>query len=213
MGLQLDLRGNGVALAAKKALGAGALGQVHTVAFSGQHPLMWGVRPSWYFQEGCHGGTINDLFIHAADGVECLTGRQIAGVVAARAWNANLPQCPSFQVGAQVMLRLDNDGGAIGDVSYLAPTKAGYSVPSYWRFLIHGDKGEMEFGITGSVVRLTTHDDAATREIPAEPKISAVYLKDFLAEVKGESREGMLATPQVLRASRIALEAQQAADK
>jgi predicted dehydrogenase len=212
VGLQLDMRSSGANLAARAVIASGELGQVHTVAFSGQHPLLWGHRPTWYFQDDNHGGTINDLFIHAADAVEWLTGRKISEVVAARAWNAKLPQAPRFQVGAQMMLRLDNNGGVLGDVSYLAPDKTGYSLPSYWRYTIHGDNGQLEWDAHGKNVFLTTHKDDRPRAIPVQADLAHVYLEDFLAQVRDPGANVSLTTQQVLRASRIALLTQQSAD-
>jgi predicted dehydrogenase len=219
LGLQLDLRGVGTYLTARKIIASGQIGEVQTVAFSGQHPLLWGSRPGWYFESGAHGGTINDLFIHAADAVEWLTGRRIDQITAARAWNSSFVEAPGFQIGAQVMLRLDNDGGVLGDVSYLAPSRCGYSVSSYWRFTVHGAGGLLEWDCTGKTVSLATHDDATPREIPAEPNIPRAYLDDFLLQVRTANRildraaDVSLTTRQVLRASSIALLAQQAADK
>jgi len=28
---------------------------------------VWGTRPAWYFEPGMHGGTLNDIAIHALD--------------------------------------------------------------------------------------------------------------------------------------------------
>ena len=33
--------------------------------FTAQHPLLYGTRAKWYFEEGKHGGSINDIGVHA----------------------------------------------------------------------------------------------------------------------------------------------------
>lgn len=190
----------------------GAIGEVHTVCFSGQHPLNYGSRAGWYFEEGKHGGTLNDIAIHAFDAIPWITGRGIAEITAARAWNARVTECPSFQDGAQCMLRLDNDGGAIGDVSYLAPDAAGYSLPSYWRFLLHGADGCIETACNASSVVLFRKDEKHAIEIPIDPARPGGYFEDFLAELGGHPNREGLHSERVLRSARIALRAQAAAD-
>ena len=37
------------------------------------------------------------------------------------------------------MLKLSNDVGVIGDVSYLSPDSCGYEVPQDWRITVHGE--------------------------------------------------------------------------
>ncbi len=211
VGLQLDLRSNGAYAAARDVIASGEIGQVRTLAFSGQHPLLYGIRPQWFFEDDCHGGTLNDIFIHTADAIEWLTDRRIVEVVCARCWNAKAAAAPHFQDAAQVVLRLDNDGGAIGDVSYLAPDKCGYGVGCYWRTVIHGDKGMIEIESRGKQIMVATDADAQPRLIDAKAGLGRPYFRDFLAQVAGAA-DVALSTGQVLRASRIALLAQQAAD-
>jgi predicted dehydrogenase len=215
LGCMLDLRGHAAVQGAKKFLDSGALGQVHTVSFSGQHPLLYGRRPPWYFQEGCHGGTINDIFIHAADALEWLTGRRIVEVVAARAWNAGFAAAPKFQVGAQLMLRLDNDGGVLGDVSYLTPDSFAYRVPQYWRFTLHGSRGLAETSVTSEGVLVHAEGAAAAESLPPAPNRSGGYFEDFLREVLRlpPACAFSLTTAGVLSSARGALLAQRAADE
>ncbi|MDQ1256151.1 MAG: Gfo/Idh/MocA family oxidoreductase [Candidatus Hydrogenedentes bacterium] len=190
----------------------GAIGEVHTVCFSGQHPLFFGTRPAWYFEEGKHGGTLNDLAIHAIDAIPWITGRRIVEVTAARAWNARLTECPSFQDGAQLMLRLDNDGGVIGDVSYLTPEGAGYTLPAYWRFGIHGSGGYLETSATAKTVAVFCKDVADAREEPFDPPRPGGYLDDFLQDLAGNPNPEGLHTERVLRSARQTLQIQAAAD-
>ena len=52
---------------AKRLFESGALGEIAAISFGGQHPLQYGRRPQWYFEEGMHGGVINDIAIHGID--------------------------------------------------------------------------------------------------------------------------------------------------
>jgi predicted dehydrogenase len=212
VGCQMDFRSAAPCITAIKLLRSGIIGEIHTVAVSGQHPLMWGTRPAWYFQKGCHGGTINDIFVHAADAIELLTGRKFVEVVAARAWNADLPEAPLFQNAAQIMLRMDNNAGVIGDVSYLAADKCGFGMSNYWRYTLHGRNGLMEFTYNSKTVMVTTHADSQPQYIPVEPGPRRQYLADFLNQIKGNIAPNALDNGTVLRAARVAMLAQHAAD-
>ena len=213
VGCMLSMRDDGVFRALREAVIGGAIGEVQTVTFSGQHPLRRGQRPEWYFQPGGQGGTINDIAIHAMDMIPWLTGRRIAEVSAARVWSARDDSPEWFQDGAQMMLRLDNGGGVLGDVSYFAPDEAGYSVPQYWRFAVHGTGGAAETSAGADGVTVWKHTGPAER-IPAAQARQGGYFEDFLCEIRGEpGDDGVLTTDQVLASSRLALTVQRAADE
>lgn len=189
----------------------GRIGEVHTVSFAGQHPLFYGTRPQWYFEEGKHLGTLNDIAVHGIDLIPWITGRRIVEITAARAWNAKAKMAPFFQDGAQAMFRLDNDGGVFGDVSYLNPDSHGYGLPSYWRIAIHGTEGYAETAINDTAVRLFRDGEAAC-EIPVGEPRTGGYLDDFLAEIAGKPNYDGLHKARVFRSTRTALLTQQAAD-
>ncbi len=212
VGCQLDLPNGAVFRTLREVLQNGAIGEVHTVSFSGQHPLNYGKRPQWYFEEGKHGGTINDLAIHAIDYIPWATGRRIVEVTAARAWNARLKECPFFQDGAQMMLRLDNDGGVLGDVSYLTPESHGYVLPAYWRFELYGSEGYAELCNTANTITVYHKDEKEPRNVPIGPGRPGGYLEDFLSEIGGRPNLDGLHTARVLESSRIVLQIQAAAD-
>jgi predicted dehydrogenase len=212
VGCLLDLRDAAPYRTVRRLVSEGAIGTVHTVLFTAQHPLNLGKRPAWYFEPGKHGGTINDIAIHAVDLIPWLTGRRIVGVTAARAWNARLPQHPHFQDAGQLLLRLDNDGGAFGDVSYLAPDVVGFAAPQYWRVTCHGTDGVVETSYAAASVSLVGRGDAAAREIPLDPATPGGCLEAFLNEIADTVQPGALTSADVFRASRVALRAQEAAD-
>jgi predicted dehydrogenase len=148
------------------------------------------------------------------DALPWITGRRFARTTAARAWNARAPQYPHFKDAAQFMLELDNGGGVLGDVSYLAPDGCGYSAPQYWRLTCHGTGGVAEICGDARLLLLATHSDKAFREIPLDPPRPDAATLDFLHELAGErgTEDSPLTTAVVIDASRQALLVQQAAD-
>jgi len=207
----LDLRDRGPYRTMRKLIRDGAIGETHTIAFSAQHPLLLGKRPAWYFEPGKHGGTINDIAVHATDLIPWLCGKHIARVVASRAWNARLPQHPQFQDAAHLMFELDNGGGVLGDVSYLSPDGLGYTSPTYWRVTCHGSDGFVEADYNGRQVMIATSEDKSVRAIAADSNVPGGRIDDLLSEIRGESRDVALTSVDVFRASRWALLAQKAA--
>ena len=212
VGCMLDLGSLGPYVQLRRMIQRGILGEALAITFLGQHPLLYGTRPAWYFEPGKHGGTINDIGIHAIDIIPWMTGRRIVEITAARAWNARLPQHPQFQDGAMLMLRLDNNGAAMGDVSYFASDKHGYQMPAYWRFTISGVEGVAETCCHADTVKLWRHDTEDVIEERVAPGRTGAYLDDFLADIAGTPAPGGLDTERVLESARIALLAQQAAD-
>jgi predicted dehydrogenase len=204
------MRDSGLMIALKKQLEEGAIGNPVTISFGGQHPLNYGSRPDWYFEEGKHGGTLNDIAIHGIDFVMWLTGSPVSEILSARCWNGRLPEVPFFQDSAQCMFSLENGCGVFGDVSYLSPDSFGYSFPLYWRVTVHGSGGVME--TRRDHIALWKDGEKEMRRIQPEPSRVNGYLDDFLAEIKGNPSEGSLTTPEVLRSSKFTLLAQAAAD-
>jgi predicted dehydrogenase len=209
VGCLLDMRSMGAIKALRESIAQGRIGQVHTVNFTAQHPLLLRTRPAWYFEPDKHGGILNDIAVHAVDMIEWTTGRRITEVTAARAWN--LGRTPSyFQEAGQLMLRLDNNGGVLGDVSYLAPDTAGYTVPQYWRVVVHGDQGVAE--VQDRKLSIATHASKSMEPVTCPPDQPNAIVDSFLHEVATGKPAGGPSTTEVFRASRLALELQHAAD-
>jgi len=213
VGCQLDLRDGGAFQTLRKLIRGGEIGQVHALSFNGEHPLMYGTRAGWYFEPGKHGGTINDIAIHAIDCIPWMTGLRFQKINAARNWNARLPQAPHFKDAAQMMLTLDNGGGVLGDVSYLAPDSQGYSIPQGWRMTIWGEKGVLENTNQKTELMLHKNGETTGRAIPIQPGTAGGYLESFLREIRGETRDLSLTSAEVLESSRLTLVIQDAADK
>ncbi len=211
VGMMLDMRDGGVYIGLRRLVREGVIGEVRAAAFGGQHPLLTATRPAWYHEDGSHGGTINDIAIHAIDLIPWVTGLRFTRVVAAREWQRGVPQGSHFRNAAQLMLALENEAGVIGDVSYLSPDSHGYSLPLYWRFTIWGSAGVLETSMNAGEIRLYKDGESSGRALPPGPSEPGGYLESFLREVRGEPAP--LTTSDVFAASRVALRAQDAATR
>lgn len=212
VGLTLGLRKRGNFIAMKERIQSGQIGDVQTITITGQHPLRQGKRPAWFFEKGLHGGTFNDIGIHAVDLVQWLTGQKISQIVAARTWNAKADFAPHFNDCAQCMLRLENGAGVLGDFSYLAPDRCGAGMENYWRTSVHGTRGFVE--TCSSAQDLIVADDSSTtpERLPSPEKNSPGYLDDLLAEMEGTPLPDAPTTASFLSNTRIALELEKFAD-
>jgi len=213
VGCMFDMRDSPVYLGLRKLIRGGEIGKVHAIAFGGQHALNYHVRPGWYYEEGKHGGTINDIAIHAIDGIPWITGREFSSVDSARCWNATRPEIPHFKECAQAMLQLEGGAGVVCDVSYLSPDSFLFSFPLYWRFTFWGEKGVVEAGYNSSSLTLYKNGEKEARQIALPDGKPGGYLDAFLQELHGEPGDLHLSSAEALRASRTALIIQEAADQ
>ena len=110
------------------------------------------------------------------------------------------------------MLRLDNGGGAMGDVSYLTPEAAAAAMPTSWRFCISGTEGYIEVTPMAKTVSVYRTDEKSVLEVPAADHRVTGTVDDFLADLSGAPNPEGLHTARVLESSRMSLLAQQAAD-
>lgn len=207
LGMMLDLRDHGNFIGLRRLIRSGRLGEIHTVAFSAQHPLLRATRPAWYFEPGLHGGTLNDIAVHAVDLIPWLAGSEIGGVLAARTWNAKAVDVPHFMDCGQCMFRLENGCGVIGDVSYLAPDRCGYATDLYWRITVHGARGFAETSLARDGVLFADDEHPAPEHLPAPAPAASPggYLQDFLDETAGRPRPEGLTTADCLEAGAWAL--------
>jgi len=209
---QFDMRSSALFRTVRRVIAEGTIGEVHAISFNGQHPLMYGTRPNWYFETGKHCGTINDIAIHAIDYIPWLTGLQFTTINSARNWNARLKEVPEFLDAAQMMLTLENGAGVIGDVSYLTPDSFGYGLPQYWLTLIWGSGGLIEVS-NGSDLKLYKDGEKEVRIVELDAAAPGAYLDSFLREIRGETEGLELTSAEVFHSSRVALRVQQAADE
>ena len=213
VGCMLDLRDSPKFLGVRDLVRQGAIGEVHAVTFGGQHPLSRGSRPGWYFEPGKHGGTINDIAVHAVDLIPWITGLRFTTVNAARSWNAFADDVPHFKDAGQVMLTMDNGCGVLGDVSYFIPDTQGYTFPLYWRTTFWGRQGVIETASPSESILIGMAGEKEVRRQPLGPGAPGGYLTSFLHDIAGAPDPDGLSTDTVLRASRVTLTAQHAADQ
>lgn len=212
LGCMFDSRDLAPFLGLRALLREGRVGEVHAISIGGQHPLLRGVRPGWYFEEGKHGGTINDIAIHIFDFIPWMTGLELETVEAARCWTAFASGTPMKDAG-QFMITLSNGAGLLGDVSYFLPDSHGYTNPFYWRTTVFGRKGILEAGHNLGTIAAALDGRRQVEPLPLPPADPGGYLRAFLDDVRGEPRPEGMNTEGVLRAARVALTVQDAADR
>jgi predicted dehydrogenase len=212
LGCMFDTRDLAPFLGLRALLREGRIGEVHAISIGGQHPLLRGARPGWYFEEGKHGGTINDIAIHVFDFVPWLTGLELETVEAARCWTAFADGTPMKDAG-QFMITLSNGAGLMGDVSYFLPDSLGYTNPYYWRTTIWGRRGMLEAGVNLTSIAAALDGRKQVETLPLPAADPGGYLRAFLDDVRGEPRPEGMNTKGVLRAARVALAVQEAADR
>ena len=209
VGIMLDLRDNKIVSTAQKLIRDGEIGRINNIRFEGHHPLMYGYRPNWYFESGKYGGVINDIAIHGIDLIRKFTGSEIDKILAARCWNFYAKECPDFEDSAQFMLQMQDGTGVIADVSYATPNTQGYGLPSYWNFLICGDKGTMSFHVTADEIELYKLGETTVQKIqPVLPDHD--YLDEIIDEILNIGQNTV--TSQALSSSRQTLLIQRFAD-
>lgn len=208
VGLQLDSRDRPALRSLRKVIRSGEIGEICAVRVDGQHPLLVGSRPGWYFEPGLHGGTINDIGVHAFDFLPWLTGSAWETTVAARSWNAKARHAPHFEDCAQVVGKLANGAGILADFSYLAPDGLGYQLPQYWRVTVHGTAGMAETHLLAEEITVIPDGATTIERRTCGPGRPGGYLEDFLYELRGYPELSELTTADCLRATRLALEAQ-----
>ncbi len=186
VGLMLDLRDSENTVTARAAIDSGLIGQINNITFEGQHPLNYGSRPAWYFEEGMHGGTVNDIAIHGIDLVRMFTGAELEAVVGARKWNFYAKEVPHFADSAQFLARLTSGAGVTADVSYAAPSTMGYSHSAYWHFRIWGEKGMIEFSAAAPGVKAWLNGEKAPKDLDLLP-VKETYLDRFVSAVETEA--------------------------
>ncbi len=212
VGCMFDLRDIPCSVGLKQLIDNGDLGTIQSVTFDGQHPLMIGSRAGWYFEPGKHGGTINDIAIHAIDLIPWLIGSEIKTINAARCWNANAAQYPHFEDAAQMMLTMENGCGVLGEVSYLVPDSLGYNHELYWRMTFWGTKGVAEVGYNKDHILLCRNGEKELKKQPLPAGNPGNYLQAFIDDINGKPQHD-LNTAIVLKSSKASLEIQAVADR
>lgn len=213
VGCLLDMHCLGHFIAIKQMIEQGELGRIHQIIFYGQHPLLPQTRPSWYFQKHMHGGTINDIAIHALSLIPWMTGQNWDKLIAARTWNALATDAPHFIDSAQMMLTLTGGCGVMGDLSYAAPGAQGFASPQYWRYSIYGDRGLIETSYNQDGLTFWSTSDNSSRTLPKSSRSVGSCLDWFMADIQQQKHPSGIDTAWVLKVSRQALVIQQAGEQ
>lgn len=188
----------------KELIEAGELGDIHIISFTGQHFLDYGNRPWWYFEEGKHGGTINDIAIHGIDLLKFVTGKSLTHIDCARCFNAFAEKEKDFSDGGQMMLRMENIR-VMADVSYAAPKCP--NMPTYWNFCFWGSKGMASFCYKDNLI----HVYKESEEVIECEKCEIDYLNAFIDEIEG--KDTIMKTKGIIESQREVLLLQKAADE
>ena len=212
VGCQLNMRNMAQFIGLRNLVKSGDIGEIQSIIFTGHHPLMIGSRPSWYFEPDMHGGTINDIGIHAIDYIPWATGLEFRKINAARSWNAFAKKYHHFKDAGQMMLTLENNCGILGDVSYFLPDSHGYSLPFYWRFTIYGSGGIAETSATSKNIVFAKEGKKEIDILDLPEPDDGGYLRDFIDDIRGMAGPEKLKTEDVLKASYITLLIQDAGD-
>ncbi|MBP3361996.1 MAG: Gfo/Idh/MocA family oxidoreductase [Clostridia bacterium] len=208
IGLMLDLRHNKNVLSAMRIIENGTIGKINNIYFGGQHPLMYGKRPQWYFEQGNHGGTINDIAIHGIDLVRRFTKSEIKEIKAVHCWNCFAAEKPEFHDSAQFMLELGSGAGVIADVSYCAPDTLGFSMPTYWEFKVWGTAGMLMFNANADGVEMYINGENKMLKMDGVNSESN-YLDDFLHDIEADVFDN---TDSLLMSTKAALAVQERAE-
>lgn len=200
----LDLRFMPQAQKAKELIESGEIGDIKIVSFTGQHPLMYNSRPSWYFEDNKHGGTINDIAIHGIDLVRFITGKNLSKIDFSKTWNAFADKSPSFKDSALFNVTMDNMNVS-GDVSYSAPS---FSHPAYWNFYFWGKDGMINFSYRDQAVHIYKKEETL---IPCEGIKPSAYFEEFLKEIHGNP--SLMNTKDILESQRQTLIIQKESEK
>jgi len=211
LGLMLDLRDAAPFLSLRELLGSGEIGEIKTIHINGMHPLLYGTRPSWFFEEGQHGGTFNDIAVHLIDYVPWLIGEDWSEVLSAHSWHSAPDDVPWFMDAAQAIAKLDK-ATVMMDVSYWLSESSSYSTPCYWRTSVFGDKGMAEIGYNQDHLFVIGPDNENPEKRELLPGNPGQYFRDFLDELNGKPNRDGIHTEAVLKVSRQALLLQKISD-
>ncbi|MFP4250633.1 MAG: Gfo/Idh/MocA family protein [Armatimonadota bacterium] len=200
--MQLSMRFNAAYQTMRRVMQESEVGEFLAATTFGQHPLGYpDTRPGWYFEEGRHGGSINDIFIHGADMLRYCTGREFENVIAAETWNESLPEVPFFQVGAHCMLRMSGGPRVMADVSYM-PGRG-------WQFFITGTEGYLTVAGGELVLRPSGGEDRVI-DAQADLPFSSPF-EDFASHLE-HGTERFIPMDEIFRSQMAVLAAQKAAD-
>ena len=176
----LDLRYMAQTVTVRDMIQRGDIGEIINVSFTGQHCLDYGNREGWYFEDGKHGGTTNDIAIHGLDLVRCITGKNLTKINCSKERNAYATEVPAFKDCSQFMVDMEGIS-VMADVSYASP-KCNKTLPTYWDFYFWGLDGMINFRCSETVIHLYK----GSEQIIECERPTSKYYEDFIKEINGE---------------------------
>lgn len=209
LGCMLTMRYTALVQGVRDAIQGGRIGEIRSITYGQQHPLMYKTRPKWFTDPEKHGGCINDIAIHGIDLISFVSGLRVKNVIAARTWNAFATEKKDFRDSGQFMVELSNGAGVISDVSYSLPSGIAYGYPLRWE--IFGSKGVLRFTTHSKQIELYYDEDKEPIMLEL-PQAKSGYWEDFLREIKGE-KPLVLTTEEIINSTKDTLRIQAFADK
>jgi hypothetical protein len=94
----------------------------------------------------------------------------------------------------------------------MMPDSSGGTLPFYWRLTFWGRAGVLELAYNQDHVTLALDGEEGVRHEPLLAGNPGGYLRAFLHDIAGTTGPGELCTADTLRAMRVSLSAQHAAD-
>jgi len=199
---------------AGRLIGEGAIGRVVQTLGLGPHRLNKAIRPGWFFDPAYYGGILADIASHQIDQFLHFTGSTDARIVSSAIGNFGNPDTPDFQDFGEILLRSDQATGYIR-VDWF--TADGLPTWGDGRLVILGTEGTIELRKYVDIAGRPGTDHvflvnrAGTRHIDAST-VPLSYFKNFAQDVR-ERTERAASQRHVLTVSRLALEAQAAAQR
>jgi len=200
----LPMRFAGPYLAIKRAVDAGAIGEVAQISAQKSYKLE--DRPDWMRHRATFGGTIPYIAIHMVDLMRWSSGREMVETVSFQG-RIGHPEMGDMENTTATIFRLDNGGAAALHMDYLRPETA----PTHGddRLRLAGPGGVVEFQEATGVTLITGKEKPQT--ITDLPPSRSLFL-DFLDSVYNGKAVG-LSMPDIWRVNEIVLAARESAER
>lgn len=198
----------------KRRIDAGELGTIVSLTMRKPHRLSPASRGAWHFSKADNGGLIVDLLVHDLDLVRWLTGQEIATVQGIKT-KTILPEYPEFYDTACVQVM--TDGGTAAQLYTDWHTPSASWTWGDCRVFVSGTHGSAELRLTGDPtlnergeVYLQVSGDSGFHRIPLDEAGMSIT-EDFVRRAQGMPGPYLLGGQDVLEASRLSVEADEAA--
>lgn len=194
---------------------AGEIGQVVQTLGTGPHTLRAPTRPEWFFRRADYGGILCDIATHQMDQYLAFSGERNPRLLAAQAVNRAHPQYPELEDFGDVLIQGDACSGYLR-VDWFSPS----GLPTWGdtRLTVLGTEGYMEVRKNIDVARGEARGDHLYVVNGSEARyedcrnVALPYAALFLQDIRDRT-ENAMSQAHCFAAMRLALEAQQLADR